>query len=65
MIQKARKWSEIAAQDCVHTASRKKDAKLYIAKGNLIGDNNNGSSQDGLQYILFCSLPFTLVEKQP
>ena len=43
----------------------KKDAKLYIAKGSLNVDNTNDSRQDGPQDTLFCSLSFTVVEKQP
>ena len=48
MIQKARKWANIAAQYHARIASRKKDAKFYIAKGSLDADNTNGNSQDGL-----------------
>ena len=39
--------------------AEKKDAKLYIAKGRLNVNNIKGSSQDGLQDTLFCSLSFT------
>ena len=58
-IKNDRKWTDIAAQYHSHIASRKKDDKLYIAKGSLNVDDTNGSSQDGLQVTVFCSLPFT------
>ena len=48
-IQNTRNWPNIAAHYHACDASRKKDAKLYIAKGSLKVDNTNGSSQDGLQ----------------
>ena len=41
MIQKARKWPLIAAQYRARITNRKKDAKLYIAKGSLNVDNTN------------------------
>ena len=48
-IQKSWKWPNIATQYHAHIARRKKDAKLYIAKGNLNVDKANDSSQAGLQ----------------
>ena len=42
MIQTVRKWLDLAAQYCGHVASRKKDAKLYIAKGSPDADKYQG-----------------------
>ena len=44
-IQKARKWPNIDTKYCARVASRKKNAKLYIAKGSLNAKTTNGSSQ--------------------
>ena len=61
MIQNARKWPDIAAQYCACVASRKKDAKLYIAKGSLNVDKTMSAVK--MIYIvqdtLLCLLPFT------
>ena len=55
-IQETRKWPDFAAQYCVCISSRKKDAKLYIAKGSLIQGDTNDSSQDDIQDTLFYHL---------
>lgn len=41
-----------AVQYLEHAASRKKDGKLYIAKGTLDVDDTNVSTRDGPQDIL-------------
>lgn len=46
-IQKARKIARFAAQYWPCSASREKDVKCYIAKGNLNVDNTHVNSQDG------------------
>ena len=55
--------AKYCSQYYARVVSRKKDGKLYIAKGSLNVDNTNGSRQDGLWGTLFCSLPFTLAEE--
>ena len=64
LIQYARKCPSIAAQYHACIASRKKDAKLCITKGSCNVDNTDGSSQNGLQDTLWCSLSFTKCTKQ-
>lgn len=55
--QNATKCHNIAEQNCARVASRKNDAKRYIAKASPNVDDIYLSSQDGLQDTLLASLP--------
>ena len=59
VIQITRKWPNITALYHARIASRKHEAKFYIAKGSLNVNNTKGNSQDSLQDTLFYSLTFT------
>ena len=56
-------WPKIAALYHTCTAGRKKDVKLYIAKGRANVEDTHITTQDGLMGTLLYSLSFTHVEK--